>query len=180
LDKRLITVSKYLAKYLRHAPHELGLTLQPGGWVPVDDLLAAADNHGFPITYDELVECVVTNDKRRFAFDGTGDLIRANQGHSVEVDLHLEEREPPEVLYHGTVERSLPSILAEGLNKGRRHHVHLSKDVETARKVGARRGKPVILEVAAGRMHRDGHTFFLSANGVWLTDAVPPAYLARM
>ena len=180
MDKRLITVSKYLAKYLRHAPHELGLTLQPGGWVPVDDLLAAADEHGFPITYDELVECVETNDKRRFAFDGTGDLIRANQGHSVEVDLHLEEREPPEVLYHGTVERFLPSILAEGLNKGKRHHVHLSKDVETARKVGARRGKPVILEVAAGRMHRDGHTFLLSANGVWLTDAVPPAYLARM
>jgi putative RNA 2'-phosphotransferase len=178
LDKRLITVSKYLAKYLRHAPHELGLTLQPGGWVPVDDLLAAAERNGFPITYDELVECVETNDKRRFAFDETGDLIRANQGHSVEVDLHLEEREPPEVLYHGTVERFLPSILAEGLNKGRRHHVHLSRDVETARKVGARRGKPVILEVAAGLMHRDGHTFFLSANGVWLTDAVPPAYLS--
>jgi putative RNA 2'-phosphotransferase len=179
-EKRLITVSKYLAKYLRHAPHELGLTLQPGGWVPVDDLLAAADNHGFPITYDELVECVETNDKRRFAFDGTGDLIRANQGHSVEVDLQLEEREPPEVLYHGTVERFLPSILAEGLDKGRRHHVHLSKDVETARKVGARRGRPVILTVEAGRMRRDGHTFFLSANGVWLTDAVPPGYLTRM
>jgi putative RNA 2'-phosphotransferase len=178
LDKRLITVSKYLAKYLRHAPHELGLVLQPGGWVPVDDLLTAAERNGFPISYDELVECVETNDKRRFAFDGTGDLIRANQGHSVEVDLRLEEREPPEVLYHGTVERFLPSILVEGLNKGRRHHVHLSKDVETAGKVGARRGKPVILEVAAGRMHRDGHTFFLSANGVWLTDAVPPAYLS--
>jgi putative RNA 2'-phosphotransferase len=180
LDKRLITVSKYLAKYLRHAPHELGLTLQPGGWVPVDDLLAAADEHGFLIAYDELVECVETNDKRRFAFDGTGDLIRANQGHSVEVDLLLEEREPPEVLYHGTVERFLPSILAEGLDKGKRHHVHLSKDVETARKVGARRGKPVILGVAAGQMHREGRKFFLSANGVWLTDAVPPGYLARM
>ena len=136
----------------------------------MDDLLAAAGRHGFPITYDELVECVETNDKRRYSFDETGDLIRANQGHSVEVDLQLEEREPPEVLYHGTVERFLPSILAEGLNKGRRHHVHLSKDVETARKVGARRGKPVILKVDAGRMHRDGHTFFLSANGVWLTD----------
>ena len=180
MERGLISVSKYLAKYLRHAPDELGLTLQPGGWVPVDDLLAAADSHGFPITYDELVECVETNDKRRFAFDETGDLIRANQGHSIEVDLRLEEREPPEVLYHGTVERSLPSILAEGLDKGRRHHVHLSKDVETARKVGARRCKPVILEVAAGRMHREGRTFFVSANGVWLTDAVPPAYLARL
>ncbi len=179
MDKRLIRVSKYLAKYLRHSPHELGLTLQPGGWVPVDDLLAAAEDHGLPISYDELVECVETNDKKRFSFDETGDLIRANQGHSVEVDLQLEEREPPEVLYHGTVERFLPAILAEGLIKGRRHHVHLSKDVETARKVGARRGKPVVLKVDAGGMHRDGHKFFLSANGVWLTDTVPAGYLAR-
>ncbi len=179
MDRRLTTVSKYVAKYLRHAPHELGLTLQPGGWVPVDDLLDTAEKHGFPISYDELIECVETNDKRRYSFDGTGEMIRANQGHSVEVDLQLEEREPAEVLYHGTVERFLPSILSEGLNKGRRHHVHLSKDVETARKVGARRGKPVILTVDAGKMHRDGHKFLLSANGVWLTDAVPPGYLSR-
>ncbi len=180
MDKRLITVSKYLSKYLRHAPHELGLTLQPGGWVLVDDLLTATERNGFPITYDELVDCLETNDKQRFAFDETGDLIRANQGHSVEVDLQLEEREPPEALYHGRVERFLPSILKEGLVRGKRHHVHLSKDVETARKVGARRGKPVILKVDAGRMHRDGHNFLLSANGVWLTIAVPPGYLARM
>ena len=179
MDKRLIRVSKYLAKYLRHAPHELGLELQPGGWVLVDDLLAAAEKHGFPISYDELVDCVETNDKQRFAFDVSGELIRANQGHSVEVDLQLEEREPPEFLYHGTVERFLPSILEEGLIRGKRHHVHLSKDVETARKVGSRRGKPVILVVDAGRMHRDGHKFLLSANGVWLTDSVAPAYLTR-
>jgi putative RNA 2'-phosphotransferase len=106
-------------------------------------------------------------------------LITVNQGHSVEVDLQLEQREPPETLYHGTVERFLPAILEEGLVQGQRHHVHLSKDVETARKVGARRGKPVILTVGAGRMHWGGHTFYLSANGVWLTDAVPPGYLAR-
>ena len=179
MEPRLTRVSKYLAKYLRHAPGELGLTLQPGGWVPVDDLLDAAGRHGFPFTYDELVECVETNDKRRYSFDGTGGLIRANQGHSVEVDLQLEEREPPEVLYHGPVERGLSSILADGLDKGRRHHVHLSKDVETARKVGARRGQPVVLRVDAGRMQRDGHKLFLSANGVWLTDAVPPGYLSR-
>ncbi len=179
MPSRLVQVSKYLAKYLRHAPHELGLTLRSGGWVPVDDLLEATRNHGFPITYDELVECVETNDKRRFSFDETGDLIRANQGHSVEVDLHLEANEPPEILYHGTVERFLPSILTEGLNRGRRHHVHLSKDEETARKVGARRGKPVILRIEAERMHRDGHTFYLSSNGVWLTDVVPPEYLTR-
>lgn len=177
--QRLIRVSKYLAKYLRHAPDELGLTLQPGGWVSVDDLLAAAGSHGFPITYDELVECVETNDKQRFAFDVSGELIRANQGHSVEVDLQLERHEPPEVLYHGTVERFVPMIMTGGLNKGKRHHVHLSKDVETARRVGARRGKPVILAVEAGRMHRDGHPFYLSQNGVWLTDGVPPGYLSR-
>jgi putative RNA 2'-phosphotransferase len=178
MDRRLTTVSKYLSKYLRHAPQELGLTLQPGGWVPVDDLLVAAGRHGLPITYDELVECVETNDKQRFAFDETGELICANQGHSVPVDLHLEEKQPPESLYHGTVERFLPSIVAEGLHKGRRHHVHLSKDIETAHKVGARRGKPVILQVAAGRMYREGHRFFLSANGVWLTDAVPAGFLS--
>ena len=179
MQPRAVKVSKYLAKYLRHAPHELGLELQPGGWVPVDDLLAAAEKNGFPISYDELVECVETNDKQRFAFDVSGELIRANQGHSVEVDLQLKEREPPEFLYHGTVERFLPSILEEGLIRGKRHHVHLSKDVETARKVGSRRGKPVILQVDAGRMHWDGRKFLLSANGVWLTDSVAPAYLTR-
>jgi len=179
MQKRLIRVSKYLSKYLRHAPQELGLTLQPGGWVAVDELLVAADKNGFPISYDELVDCVETNDKQRFAFDETGDRIRANQGHSVEVDLQLEEREPPEFLYHGTVELFLPSILKEGLIRGKRHHVHLSKDVETARKVGSRRGKPVVLQVDARRMHRDGHKFLLSANGVWLTDTVPPGYLKK-
>src|SRR4029079_18427500 len=173
MDKRLITISKYLAKYLRHAPDELGLTLQPGGWVPVDDLLTAAEAHGFAISYDELIECVETSDKKRFSFDDTGDLIRANQGHSVEVDLQLAETEPPDVLYHGTVERFLVSIMAEGLKKGKRHHVHLSKDTETARKVGARRGKPIILQVDARRMHVEGFKFFLSVNGVWLTEVVP-------
>src|SRR6516164_1502150 len=177
MHDRLIRLSKYLAKYLRHAPHELGLALQPGGWVPVDDLLAAARKHGFPISYDDLVECVETNDKQRFAFDVSGELIRANQGHSAPVDLQLEEREPPETLYHGTVDRFLPSILKDGLVRGKRHHVHLSKDVETATKVGARRGKPVILKVDARRMQVDGHKFLLSANGVWLTDSVPPGYL---
>jgi putative RNA 2'-phosphotransferase len=175
----LIPISKYLAKYLRHAPHELGLTLQPGGWVAVDDLLAAAKEHGFAVAYDELVECVETNDKQRFAFDVSGELIRANQGHSVEVDLQLEEQPPPETLYHGTVERFLASILESGLVRGKRHHVHLSKDLETARKVGARRGTPLVLTVAAGSMHRDGHAFYVSANGVWLTESVATRYLSR-
>lgn len=180
MNRRLVTVSKFLAKHLRHTPEALGLTLQPGGWVSVDDLLAASARVGFPVSYDELIECEETNDKQRFSFDGTGDLIRANQGHSVEVDLQLEEREPPEVLYHGTVNRFLASILAEGLKKGKRHHVHLSKDMDTARKVGARRGKPILLRVDAAGMHRQGFRFFLSVNGVWLTDSVPADFLMRM
>jgi putative RNA 2'-phosphotransferase len=179
MDRRLVTVSKFLSKHLRHTPAVLGLTLGPGGWVPVDELLAASTKAGFPVSYDELIECVETNDKQRFSFDDTGDLIRANQGHSVEVDLQLKETTPPAVLYHGTVERFLPSILAEGLKKGNRHHVHLSVDVETAHRVGARRGQPVILRVDAGRLHGQGRPFFRSANGVWLVDAVPPEYLTR-
>src|SRR5262249_23854211 len=165
MDRRLVTLSKFLAKHLRHAPDALGLSLQPGGWVSVDDLLAASARIGFPITYDELIECVETNDKKRFSFDQAGDRIRANQGHSVAVDLQLEERQPPDVLYHGTVEKFLASILAEGLKKGKRHH--------------ARRGKPVILPVDAGRMHLQGYRFFLSANRVWLTDSVPAVFLAK-
>jgi putative RNA 2'-phosphotransferase len=180
MDPRLVTVSKFLAKHLRHTPEALGLALQPGGWVSVDQLLAASERTGFPISYDELIECVETNDKKRFSFDDTGDLIRANQGHSAEVDLQLEQKEPPDVLFHGTVERFLASIMAEGLKKGKRHHVHLSKDVETARKVGARRGKPVILQVNAREMHGAGFKFFLSANGVLLTDSVPAEFLARV
>lgn len=177
---RMVTVSKFLSKHLRHAPEALGLTLQPGGWVSVDALLIASEQVGFAITYDELIECVETSDKKRFSFDDTGDLIRANQGHSVDVDLQLAESQPPEILYHGTVEHFLASIMAEGLKKGKRHHVHLSKDTETARKVGARRGKPIILQVDAGKMHGQGFKFFLSVNGVWLTDSVPPTFLMRL
>jgi putative RNA 2'-phosphotransferase len=180
MNRRLITVSKFLAKHLRHAPEDLKLTLQPGGWVAVDDLLSASEGIGFRITYDELIECVETNDKQRFAFDETGDLIRANQGHSTAVDLQLEKRQPPAILYHGTVDRFLASIMSQGLKKGQRHHVHLSKDVETARKVGSRRGNPVVLQVDAGGMHEQGHVFYVSANGVWLTDAVPADFLTKL
>jgi putative RNA 2'-phosphotransferase len=179
MKRRLVTISKFLAKHLRHAPEALGLTLRPGGWVSVDELLAGSVRVGFAISYDDLLECVETNDKQRFSFDDTGDLIRANQGHSTAVDLQLSQATPPAVLFHGTVERFLAPIMAEGLKKGKRHHVHLSADVETARKVGARRGKPIILQIAAAAMHEQGIAFFLSANGVWLTDAVPVAYLTK-
>ncbi|WP_052847451.1 RNA 2'-phosphotransferase [Streptomyces avicenniae] len=178
-DRRRIRVSKYLSRHLRHDPARIGITLDAQGWTPVAALLDAARRHGFPITPDELAEVVATNDKRRYALDGTGDdlRIRASQGHTVEVDLGLPPAEPPAHLFHGTTARHVSAILDEGLRPMGRHHVHLSPDRETATRVGARRGRPVVLTVDSGAMHRDGGTFHLSDNGVWLTDAVPPAYL---
>ena len=180
MSKRLVTVSKFISKHLRHEPEGLGLKLGPGGWVSVDDLLAGARQVGFAISREELQQVVAESDKQRFAFDETGSLIRANQGHSTEVELDLPVAVPPDVLYHGTVERFLAPILAEGLRKMARHHVHLSPDVDTATKVGERRGKPVILLVVdAAAMVAAGHVFYVSANGVWLTDHVPTKYLQR-
>lgn len=175
--KRAVAVSKFLSKHLRHAPGDLGLALEPGGWVPVADLLEASEAKNFPIALDELEAVVEGSDKQRFAFDSTGTRIRANQGHSVEVDLQLAPAPPPAVLYHGTPEANVAMILASGLAKMRRHHVHLSVDVATATKVGGRRGKPVTLAVDAAAMARDGFAFFVSANGVWLADEVPAQYL---
>lgn len=177
-DDRLIRISKRLSYHLRHHPDELGLTLEPGGWVPVDELLAALARKGMAISRAELEEVVARNNKRRFAFDETGERIRANQGHSVEVDLGLEPVEPPAELYHGTGERAVAAILREGLRKMRRHHVHLSADQETARAVGARHGRPVVLIVDAAAMHKAGHRFYRSANGVWLVDEVPATFLS--
>jgi putative RNA 2'-phosphotransferase len=175
--RRLVKVSKFLSKHLRHEPDALGLTLEPGGWVTIDDLLAACANHHSPLTRDELVEVVNRNDKQRFSFDPSHTRIRANQGHSTPVDLQLEPLSPPEVLYHGTAESFVAIILDEGLSRMSRHHVHLSVSVPTAEKVGARRGKPVVLIVDAAAMSRAGHQFYCSANGVWLTEEVPPQYL---
>ncbi|MFF3832503.1 RNA 2'-phosphotransferase [Streptomyces sp. NPDC002458] len=174
-ERRTVTVSKYLSKHLRHEPDRIGISLDEHGWVAVDELLRACARHGFTLTRDDLDHVVAVNDKQRFTLDG--DRIRANQGHSVTVDLGLPPVEPPAYLYHGTVARVLDAIRAEGLRPMDRHHVHLSPDRETAVRVGARRGTPVVLAVDAGAMHRAGHLFHVSANGVWLTDAVPPAFL---
>jgi putative RNA 2'-phosphotransferase len=176
-DKQRVRISKYLSKHLRHDPERLGLTLEPGGWVDVGELLAACAADGFPITRDELDEIVETSDKRRFSFDETESRIRANQGHSVEVDLQLAPTTPPDQLFHGTAEHFVPGILGDGLKRMSRHHVHLSTTTETARKVGARHGKPVVLVVDAAAMHRDGILFYVSDNGVWLVDEVPARYL---
>lgn len=174
-ERRTVKVSKYLSKHLRHQPERIGITLDPSGWVPIDELMRACAGHGFPVTRAELDHVVAANDKQRFAVDG--DRIRANQGHTVTVDLGLPPAEPPAYLYHGTVGRVLDVIRAEGLRPMARHHVHLSPDRETATRVGARRGVPVILSVDAGAMHRAGHVFHVSTNGVWLTDSVPPQFL---
>lgn len=178
-EKHLIRTSKRLARYLRHAPEEIGLAPSDGGWVRVDDLLEALGRHGQPVSRSELDEVVLRNDKQRYAFDETGTRIRANQGHSIPVELGLPEAVPPVVLFHGTVAAALPAINREGLRPMTRHHVHLSATAETATKVGARRGKPVVLRVDAARMAADGYRFLLSANGVWLVDTVPPQYLAQ-
>jgi putative RNA 2'-phosphotransferase len=169
--------SRFLSLVLRHDPGKIGIVLDDQGWVAVDTLLAALpfslDRHG-------VEKLVRNNDKQRFALTSDGKMIRANQGHSVTVDLALAPVTPPEVLYHGTVEKFLASILAQGLVKGDRHHVHLSARVETAQKVGSRRGAPVILAVAATEMAATGHDFYRSENGVWLTDSVPAQFLTRV
>ena len=175
-DKRLVRVSKYLSKHLRHEPERIGLTLADGGWVNVERLIAACHQHGFVFSRAELDEVVQKNDKQRFSFDPTGTLIRANQGHSVEVDLQLEPVTPPDILYHGTGRSAVVSIGKDGISKMDRHHVHLSADLETAIKVGKRHGSPVVFHIDAQKMNADGYVFYCSANGVWLTDYVPIQY----
>jgi putative RNA 2'-phosphotransferase len=179
MSKKDVSQSKFLSLVLRHQPETIGVTLDPNGWIEVDVLLEAMDRHGRKLSREDLERLVRESDKQRFALSENGKRIRANQGHSVEVDLALIPQTPPEVLYHGTVDRFLDSILGTGLRKGDRHHVHLSASVETAQKVGERRGKPVILEVLSGDMHRAGHEFFLSNNGVWLVDRVPPPFIVH-
>ncbi len=174
------STSKFLSLILRHKPETVGLKLDEGGWLSVDELLIALARNDHPLTREQLDEVVADNDKKRFGYDSTGLLIRAVQGHSQDVDLGFEAVVPPDVLYHGTVERFLSSIMQRGLVKGRRRYVHLSQDVATARVVGKRRGKPVILEIASESMHQAGHSFFRADNGVWLTEHVPSEFLEHM
>ena len=173
----IVATSKLLSYVLRHRPDSIGLALDAHGWAGVDDLLArlAAAGHAVDLALIERV--VADNDKQRFAFSEDRTRIRASQGHSVKVDLALAEAEPPPVLYHGTASRFLKAILAEGLRASGRHHVHLSADVDTAMRVGARHGFPAILRVDTQRMRADGLAFYRSDNGVWLTEAVLPRYL---
>lgn len=176
-EKRKTSVSKFLSLILRHQPAEYGLVLEANGWAPVDDVLSACTKHGHAVTLGELENIVETSEKKRFSFDESARRIRANQGHSTEVAIEFRMMEPPAVLFHGTAERNVATILSEGLKKMARHHVHLSSDIETARKVGARYGKPVIFEVDTIGMRKEGYEFRVSENGVWLVDVVPSRFL---
>jgi len=173
----IVKESKFLSLVLRHKPQKIGLALGDGGWVNVHDLIKAMNDHGHTMTRELLIQVVEDNDKKRFAFNEDETMIRASQGHSVDVDLQLIPKAPPERLYHGTIHAFLKSIKQTGLDKGKRHAVHLSANYETAHQVGSRRGDPVILSIKSKEMHRDGFDFFQSENGVWLTDNVLPKYI---
>ena len=171
------SLSRFLSWLLRHAPEEAGASLDPGGWMPLDAVVRAAREQGRDVTAEDVRHLVEQQTKPRFTLSGDGERIRANYGHSVEVDLALEPSRPPETLLHGTARRFLDSILESGLEPRSRQWVHLSEAREDAREVGARHGEPVVLEVRAAEMAGDGHLFLHPARGFWLVEAVPPAYL---
>jgi putative RNA 2'-phosphotransferase len=177
MEKQLKHISKFMSLVLRHQPEAIGLQLDENGWANVQELITKMKANGTDVDITTLIITVDTNDKKRFAFNEDKTMIRANQGHSIAVDLNLKTAIPPDILYHGTAERFVASILKEGLTKQQRRHVHLSWQIETAKAVGSRHGKPVILMINAKAMIQDGHTFYLSDNNVWLVDAVPAQYI---
>jgi putative RNA 2'-phosphotransferase len=177
VDAERERISKFLSFVLRHEPESIGLRLDSGGWAEVDELIRLANEAGRTLSR-ELIEAVVAEcPKRRFALSPDGRRIRANQGHSINIELGLEPRVPPEVLYHGTASRFLDSIRTEGLHPAGRKLVHLSSDEETAVEVGRRHGKPVVLRILAKESHAAGNRFYLSENGVWMTASVPAAFI---
>lgn len=178
-DKQLTQISKFLSLILRHQPETIGIQLDQNGWADVQILLEKANNYGIKFDREILNHIVATNPKKRFAFNDTADKIRASQGHSVEIELGYTNQKPPEILYHGTGEKSVQSILETGLERRSRQHTHLSGDIETAIKVGQRHGKPFVFKVLAEQMYNDNFQFFISDNGVWLTDNVPVRYLKK-
>jgi putative RNA 2'-phosphotransferase len=178
VKKSLVSKSKFLSLVLRHQPESIGLSLDANGWADLQELVSLANAIGYCIAVEDVLLIVSSSDKQRFSLDPSGRKIRANQGHSIEVDLELMPLQPPSTLYHGTATRFMASIRQSGLLKGARHHVHLSQDVDTARAVGVRHGHPVVLAVLAEDMWRSGHVFYQSNNGVWLTEHVPVSYIA--
>jgi putative RNA 2'-phosphotransferase len=179
MEHNLKNISKFMSLVLRHKPEEIGLVIDDNGWVNVEELIAKMNKKGLSVSFDLIDKIVQTNDKKRFAFSNDKTLIRASQGHSIDIDLDLTPVEPPETLYHGTAERFVESILKTGLHKQSRQHIHLSATVETAISVGGRHGKPVVLRIQSGKMHQEGFKFYLSENKVWLTDSVPAQYILQ-
>jgi len=176
-SRKIKSISKFLSYVLRHKPDSIGLTLDEYGWADVNELIKKAKVSGKTISLDLLRDVVANNDKQRFSFRQDFKHIRANQGHSIKIDLGLEPIIPPDSLYHGTATRNLDSIFDNGINAGNRHHVHLSSTINTARTVGGRHGKAIVLEIDTYMMHHDGFKFMCSDNGVWLTDHVPSKYI---
>jgi putative RNA 2'-phosphotransferase len=177
MSKHFERTSKFLSLVLRHSPETIGLRLDNEGWAEVEELISSANAKGHDLSRELLIEVVSSNDKQRFAFNDSGTKIRANQGHSISVDLKLSSQVPPPQLFHGTATRFEASIRKEGLRPRSRQYVHLSSSVEVATTVGTRHGKPLVLRIHAEQMHRDGIVFYLSENGVWLTESVPVEYI---
>lgn len=178
IDERSHTqLSKFLSLILRHKPEIIGISLTEQGWVDTQTLIKKMNEYGKEIDFETLSIVVASNNKKRFGFNEDKSKIRANQGHSLNIDLGYAQKTPPNILYHGTAQKNTDSIFKTGLEKRKRHQVHLSKDIETAYKVGQRHGKPVILKILAKEMHEDGFGFFESENKVWLTDNVPIKYI---
>lgn len=176
---RLTSTSKFISLILRHKPEAIGISLDEHGWANVEELIAGI-NRTHPLDRATLEQIVASDEKQRYSFNEDKTLIRANQGHSIPVDVELPVVTPPGLLYHGTGEKSTPSIDRQGLLPMSRLYVHLSGDIETARKVGSRHGRPVIYEVMCGKMADAGFLFYRSANGVWLTKSVPPQFLNKL
>lgn len=176
-EKENIRISKFLSLVLRHKPESIGIRLDENGWTNLETLINHFNESGTPVSKEIIRYVVEKNSKKRFAFNEDETMIRANQGHSVEIELGYAPVEPPAVLYHGTPETAVNRILENGIQKRERHHVHMSADIDTAKSVGQRYGKPVILQIEAHKMHEDGFHFFVSENHVWLTNDVPPRYI---
>ena len=176
-EKQQTHISKFLSLVLRHKPETIGIQLDQNGWIDINELIEKSNKYGIQFDRETLNQIVTTNSKKRFAFNDKFDKIRASQGHSIEIELGYKNQKPPEVLFHGTSEKSVQSIMDKGLEKRNRQHVHLSSDIETAIMVGQRHGKPIVFTILAEEMYQENYEFFISENGVWLTDYVPSKYL---
>jgi len=178
LNDAHVRISKFLSLILRHSPGTIHLTMDNNGWADIDELIINANKYKKKQLTFELIKMIVeTNDKQRFIISDDGKRIRANQGHSIQIDLELESKTPPDILYHGTTDRFLDSILKDGLKPMSRQYVHLSQNEETALAVGKRHGKPIVVSIMAKTMYEEGYKFYLSENNVWLVDNVPVKYI---